>query len=235
MDVIAPNGSFTGDPGFARGNCARATTGNPDKCMVYLLPPNGRAEANKILDSDPMCMPSQQTQTQSKDSPRLQAAPGSLVALRYQENGHVTLPLNQAGKPEKGGIVYIYGTTQPDPNDKFLAIHKVWNADGTGGDKRGKLLAAQNYDDGQCHQKNGGKISTDRQQTFKTVPAQPMGEDLWCQNDIAIPADAPSGKPYTLYWVWDWPTLPGGDPNLPKGKSESYTTVSLFPSKSYLR
>ena len=45
-----------------------------------------------------------------------------------------------------------------------------------------------------------------------------------CQNDVAIPKDAPSGKPYTLYWVWDWSTLPNVDPGLPKGKAELYTT-----------
>lgn len=51
-----------------------------------------------------------------------------------------------------------------------------------------------------------------------------MGANLWCQNDIALPTDIPTGKPYTLYWVWDWPTEPGVDPNLPKGKAELYTT-----------
>ncbi len=201
MDVIAPNGTFTGAPGFARGNCQRAAGVDPDACMVHLLPPNGRAGGNKVLDSDPMCMPSQQAPTQSKDSPRLQAAAGSMIALRYQENGHVSLPATQAGKPPNRGTVYIYGTTQPDPNEKFLSVHKVWNADGTGGDKRGKLLATQNYDDGQCYQLNGGAISTTRQKQFAHDAAQPMGPDLWCQNDLSIPSDAPSGKPYTLYWV----------------------------------
>jgi hypothetical protein len=51
-----------------------------------------------------------------------------------------------------------------------------------------------------------------------------MGADLWYQHDIQLPADAPSGQPYTLYWVWDWPTAPGVDPNLPNGKQELYTT-----------
>lgn len=223
LDVIAPNGTFTGAPGYARGNVQRAAGVDPDKGMVHLLPPNGRPEGNQILDSDPMCMPSQQSQTQSSGSPALQAAPGSFVALRYQENGHVTLPANQPGKPANRGSVYIYGTTQSKPDDKFLAIHKVWNADGTGGDKRGKLLATQNFDDGQCYQVNGGQISTARQAQFKHVAAQPMGQDLWCQNNIAIPSDVPTGKPYTLYWVWQWDTSPN-TPGVPLGKNESYTT-----------
>lgn len=223
MNVIAPNGTYSGAPGFARGNCQRAAGVDPDKCMVQLLPPNGRAEANKILDSDAMCKDTQQSPTQSKDSPRLQAAPGSLVALRYQENGHVTLPDTQKGKPANRGTVYIYGTTEPDPNEKFLTVHKVWNPDGTGGNKKGKLLAMQNYDDGQCYQINGQALSAQRQKQFSHEAAQPMGQDLWCQNDFALPSDAPSGKPYTLYWVWDWPTLPGTD-GFPNGKAEIYTT-----------
>ena len=230
MNVIAPNGTFTGAPGFARGNCQRGPQVNADHCMVHLLPSSG----NKVLDSDPMCMPSQQAQTQTQNSPRLQAFPGSLVALRYQENGHVTLPDTQKGKPANRGTVYIYGTTNPDPNAKLTAIHKVWNADGTGGDKKGKLLATQNYDDGQCHQMNDGAISKARQQQFQHDAAQPMGQDLWCQNDIALPSDAPSGKPYTLYWVWDWPTVPNVDPGTPLGKPEIYTTVSTISHQSFL-
>ena len=228
MNVIAPNGTYNGAPGFARGNCQRAAGVDPDKCMVQLLPPNGRVEGNKILDSDAMCKDTQQSPTQSKDSPRLQAAPGSLVALRYQENGHVTLPDTQKGKPANRGTVYIYGTTEPDPNEKFLAVHNVWNADGTGGNKKGKLLAMQNFDDGQCYQINGQALSAQRQKQFPHEAAQPMGQDLWCQNNFALPSDAPSGKPYTLYWVWDWPTLPGTD-GFPNGKAEIYTTVSIIP------
>ena len=190
--------------------------------MVNLIPPNGRA--NQILPTDMMCRSSQQNLVQTDGSPRLKAPAGSFVALRYQENGHVTLPENQPGKAPNRGTVYIYGTTQPKPDDTLLSIHKVWNSDGSGGDKRGVLLASQPYDDGQCYQVNGGKISTTRQAEFKHTASQLMGEDLWCQNDVKIPSDAPSGKPYTLYWVWDWPTAPGADPGLPKGKEETYTT-----------
>ena len=27
-----------------------------------------------------------------------------------------------------------------------------------------------------------------------------------------------------MYWVWDWPTAPDVDPNVPDGKQELYTT-----------
>ena len=193
-----------------------------DPAMSYLIPPNGRAGGNEILPTDKICKTSQQDQKQTDGSPRLKAAAGSFVALRYQENGHVSLPETQLGKPENRGNVYIYGTTEPKPDDTLLSIHNVWNSDGSGGDKRGVLLATQPYDDGQCYQVNGGQISGKRQTEFKHATSQLMGADLWCQNDIKLPSDAPSGKPYTLYWVWDWPTAPG--PDLPKGKAEVYTT-----------
>ncbi|KAL1884587.1 hypothetical protein Plec18167_002177 [Paecilomyces lecythidis] len=220
--VIAPNGTFTGSPGYARGNVLRTAPGFSDPTMVYLLPPDGRA--NVIYPTDPMCKDTQRTQNQTAGSPRLQAAPGAAIALRFQENGHVTLPWNQPGKPENRGTLYVYGTTQPRENDTFLGIHKVWNRNGTGGDKRGVLLSVQNFDDGRCYQINSGNISTHRQTVYPHQANQLMGADLWCQQDIALPSDAPTGKPYTLYWVWDWPTLPNIDPSLPKGKLEMYTT-----------
>lgn len=226
LSVIDPNGTYVGPLGYARGNVKRVD-GDADHLMTYKIPPNGRPEGNTILDTDRICTNTQQTMTQSNGSPRLQAAAGSYVALRYQENGHVTLPGNQPGKPNSRGTVFVYGTTQSQPDDTLLAIHKKWNTAGTGGDGRGKLLATQNFDDGQCHQVNASPISKARVSEF---PAAPKGTStdpdaqLWCQNDIALPSDAPSGKPYTLYWVWDWPTAPDVDAAIPTGKPELYTT-----------
>lgn len=220
MMVIAPNGSMVGSPGYARGNVLRSDPGFSDPTMVNLIPPNGRT-INTILDSDLMCKSTQTTESQTNNSPRLQAAPGSSIALRYQENGHVTLPENQPGKPDNRGTVYVYGTTSPSPTDSLLGIHRVWTADGSGGDKRGVLLSTQNFDDGQCYQVNGGPISAQRQAQFAHVATPLMGGDLWCQQDIALPTEA-SGT-YTLYWVWDWPTLPG-TAGFPDGKQEIYTT-----------
>ena len=225
LSVIANNGTMVGAPGYPRGFVKRAAGVDPDKGMVNLIPPNGRPTGNKILDSDPICMPSQQHQTQTDGSPMLNAAPGDMVMLRYQENGHVTLPQNQPGKPQNRGTVYIYGTSNPSPGDKLLSIHKVWNPEGTGGDKRGKLLATEPFDDGQCYQLNGGQISTQRQAQFKHPGDVIMGQDLWCQNNFKIPTDASTGKPYTVYWVWDWPTAKG-TPGQPQGLNEIYTTCS---------
>lgn len=220
--VIDSNGTMTGAPGFARGNVLRSSPGFSDPTMVNLIPPDGR-QINQIFPTDLMCKSTQTVQNQTQGSPRLQASAGDNIALRYQENGHVTLPQNQPGKPDNRGTIFVYGTTQPQENDAFLSIHRVWNAAGTGGDRRGVLLSTQNFDDSQCYQVNGGQISQTRQKQFPHVANQLMGADIWCQQDIQIPATAPTGKPYTLYWVWDWPTLPG-TPGFPEGKQEIYTT-----------
>ncbi|KAJ5694438.1 hypothetical protein N7536_004850 [Penicillium majusculum] len=224
LTLIAPNGTFVGTPGYARGNYLRTTSGFSDTTMTYLIPPNTRANVTQILPSDKMCKDTQQDQTQSEGSPRLEASAGAAIALRYQENGHVTLPQNQPGKPANRGTVYVYGTTQPKTGEKFLDVHGAWTQDGTGGDGRGVLLSVQNYDDGRCYQVNSGQISETRQTKYTHTADPRMGTDLWCQQDIQLPSNAPSGKPYTLYWVWDWPTAAGGDPTYPNGKAEIYTT-----------
>lgn len=214
--VIALNGTFVGEPGYPRGNVKRSEPGFGDPAMSHLI--TGKP-------TDPMCKDSQKSpSSQSASSPRLKAAPGAYIALRFQENGHVTLPETQAGKPENRGDVFVYGTTQPKDDELFTDVHGVWTADGQGGDGRGILLAKAAYDDGQCYQINGGAISTNRQKQFAHPSNQLMGADLWCQTDVRLPSDAPSGQRYTLYWVWEWPTAPGVDPGLPVGKNETYTT-----------
>ncbi|KAL2823675.1 hypothetical protein BDW59DRAFT_148471 [Aspergillus cavernicola] len=219
--VIASNGTFVGSPGYPRGFVPRSDPAFSDDAMVYLLPPAGKAS---VTSTDNLCRETQRKKVQSEGSPRLQASAGAAIALRYQENGHVSLPETQIGKPNNRGTVYVYGTTNPKENEKLLDVYKVWNEDGTGGDGRGVLLAKRDYDDKRCYQVNGGQISQRRQTEFSHGADQYMGGDLWCQSDIALPDTASSGKPYTLYWVWNWPTAAGADPNLPNGKEEMYTT-----------
>jgi hypothetical protein len=229
MQVIAPNGTFTGAVGFPRGNVLRTTPGFGDPAMVNLLPPNGRAP-HVILESDLMCKASQTIGNQTPGSPALSASPGDMVALRYQENGHVTIPGAQAGKPANRGTVFIYGTSKPSNSDTFLSIHNVWTSDGTGGDGRGVLLATRNFDDGQCYQVNSSPISQQRQKQFAHTPGPVMGGDLWCQSDVTLPGDLPSSGSYTLYWVWDWPTAASA--GNPTGTPEVYTTcmdINLVP------
>ncbi|RHZ47209.1 uncharacterized protein CDV56_104992 [Aspergillus thermomutatus] len=222
--VIAPNGTFVGSPGYPRGNVLRTDPTFNDKTMTNLIPPDGRANLSQILPSDRLCKDTQQKQAQTEGSPRLQASPGAAIALRFQENGHVTLPQNQPGKPRNRGTIYVYGTAEPKDDERLLDVHNVWNKEGTGGDRRGVLLSMQNFDDGRCYQINSGQISEHRQTVYPHEANQLMGADLWCQQDIALPSEASTGKPYTLYWVWDWPTAPGVDPSLPNGKQEIYTT-----------
>ena len=237
MNIIDSSGQFTGTPGYARNFTPRTAPGFTDTSLVHILPPSNPLEARDVdtdgvSATDAMCRKSQQEQYQSNGFPRLSAQPGNMIALRYEENGHVTLPQNQKGKPPNRGTVYVYGTTQPKPTENFLDVFKQWDAAGTGGDKRGKLLATQNFDDGRCYQVNSGAISKARQSQYPHSPDKTMGTDLWCQTDIKIPDDAPAGKPYTLYWVWDWPTEPNVDPAIPKGKAEIYTTCMDIDVKS---
>lgn len=214
--VIAPNGTFVGEPGYPRGNIKRDEPGFGDPPMVHLI---------TGAPNDPMCKASQKSpSSQSSTSPRLNAAPGDAIALRFQENGHVTLPESQAGKAENRGDVFVYGTSQPKDDELFNEVHGVWTADGKGGDGRGVLLVKAAYDDGQCYQVNGGAISQDRQKQFAHPTNQLMGADLWCQTDLRLPSDLSTDEPYTLYWVWDWATAPGIDKGLPNGKNETYTT-----------
>lgn len=222
MLAISPNGTFTGTPGYSRGNVLRTAKDYTDTKLVHLLPPASSKDISKVGDDDKMCKDTQQEQKQTEGSPRLKVSAGTPVALRYQENGHVTLPSNTPGKPNNRGTVYVYGTTEPKTGEKFVDVHKKWTEDGTGGDKRGVLLTKQNYDDGRCYQINDGEISKKRQKEFKFTADQTMGANLWCQTDVKIPTTAPSGKPYTLYWVWDWPTAK--NEQYPNGKAETYTT-----------
>jgi hypothetical protein len=222
LKVVAPNGTFVGEAGFARGNVLRSAANFDDDKNVNLIPPNGRSTGNAILTTDLMCKSTQTKGNQTPGSPALKASLGDMIALRYQENGHVTLPENQPGKPENRGTVFIYGTTKPSDSDTFLSIHKVWTADGKGGDGRGVLLATRNYDDGQCYQVNGGSISQQRQKQFSKKFDNLMGDNLWCQSDVKLPTSI-DGTSYTLYWVWDWPTAPG-TPGAPNGLNETYTT-----------
>jgi hypothetical protein len=223
LSVISSSGTFIGAPGYARGNFLRTAPGFNDDKMVNLIPPNGRAAGNVIFATDLMCRGTQTKGNQTPNSPALTASPGDMIGLRYQENGHVTEPFNQPGKPENRGTVFVYGTSQASDSDTLLSIHNVWNSDGTGGDKRGTLLATQNFDDGQCYQINTSNISKARQAEFPHTADPLMGADLWCQADITIPSTIAAPQVYTLYWVWDWPTATGTVGQL-DGLLEIYTT-----------
>lgn len=221
LSLLSPNGSFTGITGYPRGMILRTAPGFEDTNMQWQLPED---HASQLNDSMRICRPSQQTSNYTDSSlPKLEAYPGANMALRYQENGHVTTPWTKPGKPVNSGVVYVYGTSQPKEDDTLLGIHGQWTLDGKGGDGRGRLLTSQYFDDGQCYQINIGYISEERQTRFHRVAETGsfQGANLWCQTDVLLPNDLDVGKDYTLYWVWDWSTMDGsGNVTLP----ELYTT-----------
>ncbi len=229
--LIAGNGTMTGAAGFIRGYVSRAVPSFSDSMDNYLLPPNGRSAGNTILATDSLCHPSQTIGNYSSEFPMLTVSPGDFLALRYQENGHVTLPDTNPTKPLNRGTVYIYGTSQPSSDELFLDVFEKWTADGTGGNGRGRLLATRNFDDGQCYQINGDTISTQRQAEFKKEAESPQGADLWCQNDIQLPSDLAAGTNYTLYWVWSWPTFnKAGSPTDQPSDGYNITLLQYYTS-----
>ncbi|KAF2224878.1 hypothetical protein BDZ85DRAFT_193955, partial [Elsinoe ampelina] len=225
MQEISADGSFVGPMGYPRGYVARTDPGFNGGSMNYLLPAlsSGRS---KINDEDLLCHPDQRTAKQSDKYPILTVKPGAFVAMKYLENGHVTLPANQKGKAKSGGTVFVYGTTSPKDDEKLMDVLK-WTQHGKGGDGRGKMIAAQNFDDGRCHQINGEAISKERQQQFPDrIPDQPTSNvEQWCETDVKLPTDI-DGSKLTVYWVWQWNTEAGIDPGLPNGKDEYYTTCA---------
>jgi len=128
--------------------------------MTYLLPPNDGRAAN-ILPSDLICRSNQRAKGKTTpNGPMLNAMPDATIVLGYQENGHITGNMN----PDKltSGAVSIYGTTDSLPSDTLLNIHHVWNANNTGGDKRGTLLIRSSFDDGSCYQVSDTALSVFR-------------------------------------------------------------------------
>jgi hypothetical protein len=226
LQVIGSDGSYTGDYGYPRGYVARTDQGFTGDSDNYLLPPlsSGRL---RIDQTDLLCHPSQRTPTYSAKYPKLAVSPGDWVAMKYLENGHVTQPWVQAGKPSAGGTVYVYGTTTPDSSAKILDVLQ-WTADGKGGNGKGFLIGAQNFDDGRCHQISSSAVSIFRQQTDPNhVQGQPTSQvEQWCETDIQIPKQV-DGSTLTVYWVWSWQTAVGSV-GAPYGKDEYYTTCMDF-------
>jgi len=222
--TVIKDGRFTGRNGYPRGYVARTDPGFRDPMMTHLLPPPPpMSNRTRIDKTDFLCAYTQRTRNQTANYPRLQAPPGSYIAIKYLENGHVTLP--QPGKPPGGGTVYVFGTLSPNENEKLRDVLQ-WTTDGKGGDGRGKLLAAENFDDGRCYQLNNESISLSRRKDFPNLfPETGELHEQWCETDVMIPTDIPVSSTYSIYWVWDWPTIPG-DSAVAQGKDEYYTTCS---------
>lgn len=215
---VAPNGTMIGAEGYARGWLARNSTDPPfqDKIPQLLLPLTGQSaySGDEILNK--------YKKEENPQFPMLEAAPGDHVAIIHLENGHTTLPQNQPRKPQNRGTIFLYGTSQPNENERLFDVHLAWNQNGTGGDRRGVLLGTRSYDDGNCYQPNNGQLSIER-----AARLAPEGADhnieLGCQSTIQLPSDLKAGSIYTVYWYWDWPDLDSANIDF------QATTNGLYP------
>ncbi|KAH7406545.1 hypothetical protein DE146DRAFT_396455 [Phaeosphaeria sp. MPI-PUGE-AT-0046c] len=225
---VNEKGQYVGEYGYPRGMFSKTDPGFDGFKMNFEIP---AYQGKVFIQNDTMlCHKEQRQQKQSQDKyPRLQAAPGGFIAMRYMENGHITLPQNQKGKPEKAGTIFIYGTTQPKEDEKISTVLR-WTEDGKGGNGQGVLLAMNDFDDGRCYENNNSPTHKER---VVSSPNYAMGQaedgpgtmPLFCDSNVQLPKTAAKGKPYTFYWVWQWNTAPGGiDPGYPKGKDEYYST-----------
>ncbi|KAK0384065.1 hypothetical protein NLU13_8154 [Sarocladium strictum] len=220
---IAPNGTMTGPIGFARGYVPRDSTNPPftDTIPTNILPVAGQSmySGDEIINKFPL--------DPNPAFPLLQAAPGDHIAIMHLENGHTTLPQNQPNKPRNRGTIFFYGTSDPKPQERLFDVHLVWNAAGTGGDKRGRLLGTRNYDDGQCYQPNNAELSTSRAAALAPEGAK-HDIELACQSDLQLPKDLKPGSIYTIYWYWDWPDLNPPEIDMDKTKDGLYPWAGTF-------
>ncbi|KAF2708150.1 hypothetical protein K504DRAFT_351493, partial [Pleomassaria siparia CBS 279.74] len=241
LRTINQVGEYIGEYGYPRNFLDTSDAGyNGETSMTYLVPPVEQ-QPPFINSTNLLCNPNLRKPVQNPKYPRLQATPGVWIALRYAENGHTSNPSNlnghtpgtlDLGRRPNGGTVFIFGTTEPKEDEKIADVLQ-WTQDGNGGDKRGLLLATQNYDDGRCYQVNQSPVTKERMALTKNYrlgqPDGPGNYELPCEADVQLPKDAPVGKPLSLYWVWNWamdPTEnnPNANPTFPKGKDEYYTT-----------
>ncbi|KAM0715425.1 hypothetical protein Q7P37_008923 [Cladosporium fusiforme] len=210
-------GTFVGAPGYPRAYVDPSLP-TYDGQMTYLLPLSQRSS---LTNEDLICKSTQSVGNQSEKYPYLRARAGDEIALRYRENGHISKPI-----PEKPtfGSVSVYGTGDSRDSDTVIDIHHIWNANNTGGDLRGRLLRRQSFDDGSCYENNESELSAIRAIAGQPPHDEVDGTSLTCKVVMRIPEGLPTQAIYTLYWVWDWPSV--GNPG-EKGavlKEELYTT-----------
>jgi hypothetical protein len=232
LRTVSDNGSYVGNWGYPRGFCAKGEPGcDPGVMNNFLIP----AQGIFIDRKDMLCKDSQQkaVQRQPVKYPRLKAVPGMHIALRYSENGHVSLNGTKGEdtnkwKASKGGTIFIYGTVNPKEDEKLVNVLQ-WTQDGTGGNGQGVLLGTNDFDDGRCYESNGSPIANARAAANPSYAEGQTGQGtgqfgLPCESNILLPKNVAAGKPYTLYWVWQWNTPANLDPNRPKGQDQYYTT-----------
>ena len=118
--------------------------------------------------------------------------------LRYNENGHVTKPWNSPSKPTPG-LIWVYGTEQPTPQDTLSSIYGVWQAGNS--TSPGSLLGVFPFDDGSCYQySTDSPVALQREEAHPTTP---RGDTLLCNITVNLPTTI-QGNVYTMYWVWEY-------------------------------
>lgn len=214
---------MVGPEGFARGYVPRDSTNPPftDTIPTNILPAAGQPaySGNEILNKFPL--------DPNPAFPLLEASPGDHIAIIHLENGHTTQPQNQPNKPRNRGTIFFYGTDKPKEQERLFDVHLVWNRQGTGGDKRGRLLGTRNYDDGQCYQPSNSELSTQRASSLAPEGAK-HEQELACQSDIKLPNDLKPGTIYTVYWYWDWPDLNPQEIDIEATKNGEYPWAGTF-------
>ena len=214
---VIENGKFVGDYGYPRGYFDKHGEPNSNESQIVWQIPQDPSEF--VDKSDFACHPFQRTQNQTHNYPRIKATSGGYVAMKYLENGHITQPWVNQGKPNKAGTVFVYGTTQPKNDEKLVDVLQ-WTTDGQGGDKRGALLTSQNFDDGRCHQVNPNSCIAEMR--MKADADHSM--EQWCETDLHIPTTYKAGTTLSIYWLWQWST----SPTFENGKDQFYSTCSDF-------
>jgi len=240
LRTLDEDGQYVGEYGYPRKFVAAGDPNFDGFSNVHLSPPVEQ-QPPFINKTNPLCRDDQTKPLQNDKYPRLQANPGVWMSLRYAENGHTSNPSDldghvpgtlDLGRRDLGGNVFIFGTTEPREDEKIANVIQ-WTKDGSGGDKRGVLLAANDFDDGRCFQVNDSPITKKRMAATKNYAMGQMDGpgtyELLCESNVQLPEDAPVGKPYTLYWVWQWAMDPvnktsNPNPTFPNGKDEYYTT-----------
>lgn len=181
----------------------RNLSGFSDPLDTYLLPPNDGRPLAVVAPTDAMCQFNTLSYAQA---PMLKTTPGSRVILQYNENGHITKPENNSPGKSGTGKVYVYGVTFTGTSDLFLDVHNVWDVNGNGRDD-GRLLGVNDFDDSRCYQYSDSFLAQERALLYGHPTDPDQGDNLWCQAVVDIPGDLVAGSVYSLYWVWDWPTV----------------------------
>ena len=211
---IDPNTrKFVGKPGYPRGGDVRRLIEDNavnDESAIHRLPAEGIYTGDENINKDGLSVKTLPEET-------LKAAPGDFIAILHMENGHVTT--KEPDRPLNGGNIYLYGTSEPQDAEKLFDVHLAWNTEGTGGNGRGRLLGARNYDDLHCYEAASSELGQSRMHEEGNNGADKVA----CQADIQLPQDLQPGDSYTIYWYWDWPRLN------PEAIDMEGTKEGLFP------